>query len=98
MLKHLVVVVVVVLCATEFASAANLSCEAQAADQKLSVVGKAKFVNKCQTDAKEAAAKACGTQAEDQQLTGSAKSRFVKKCVKEATAGKRPVNTYPGIG
>jgi len=56
------------------------------------------LINKCQSEAKDAAAKACGTQAEDQQLTGSAKSRFVKKCVKETTAGKRPVNTYPGIG
>ena len=97
MLKHLFVVVIA-LCATEFALAANPSCEAQAADQKLSFAGKARFINKCQTDAKEAAAKACGTQAEDQKLTGSAKNRFVKKCVKDATAGKRPVNTYPGIG
>jgi hypothetical protein len=86
------------LCATGFASAANPSCEAQAADQKLSVAAGAKFIKKCQVEAKEAAATACSTRAEDQNLTGSAKSHFVKKCVKQATTGKRPANAYPGIG
>jgi hypothetical protein len=88
----------VALCASESASAASPSCEAQATDQKLSFSATAKFIHKCQADAKAAAAKSCGTQAEDQKLTGSTKSRFVRKCVKEATAGKRPANTYPGIG
>src|SRR5215471_10957088 len=98
LLKHLLVVAVTALCATEFASAADLSCEAQAAEQKLSVGVAAKFINKCQLDAKEAAAKSCSTQAEDQKLAGSARSHFVKKCVKQATTGKRPANAYPGIG
>ena len=86
------------LCTTELASAANLSCETQAADQKLSVAAGAKFIKKCQAEVKEASAKACSTQAEDQKLTGSAKSHFVKKCVKDMTTGKRPVNAYSGIG
>ena len=98
MRKHLFVVVVLALCASQFASAANLSCEAQATEQKRSVTATARFIHKCQAAAKEAAAKVCGTQAEDQKLTGSAKTHFVKKCVKDSTAGKRPVNTYPGIG
>jgi hypothetical protein len=86
------------LCATEFAFATNPSCEAQATEKKLSVGASAKFIHKCQVEVKEAATKACSTQAEDQKLTGSAESRFVKKCVKEATKGKRPLNSYPGIG
>ena len=86
------------LCVSEVATASNLSCEAQAADQKLSVAAGAKFVKKCQGEAKEAAATACSTQAEDQKLTGSTKNRFVKKCAKQATTGKRPATAYPGIG
>lgn len=98
MLKHLFVVVVMALSATELASAANLSCEAHAAEQKLPVAATARFIHKCQADTKEAAAKTCGAEAGDQKLTGTAKTRFVKKCIKEATTGKRPASGYPGIG
>ena len=98
MIRHLFVVAALVLGASEVASAATESCEAQATDKKLSFAARAHFINKCQADAREAAAKTCTTQAEDQKLAGSVKTRFVKKCVKAATTGKRPVNTYSGIG
>ena len=98
MVRHLFVVAAMVLVASESASAATESCEAQATDKKLSFAARANFIHKCQADAKEVAAKACNIQAEDQKLAGSAKTRFVKTCVKSATTGKRPVNTYSGIG
>ena len=98
MIKYLFVVAALVFGASELASAATESCEAQAINKNLSFAARASFINKCQTDAKEAATKVCTTQAEDQKLAGSAKTRFVKKCVKAATTSKRPGSTYSGLG
>ena len=55
---------------------ADSSCEAQAADKKLSGAAKNSFVKKCQKDAKTA----CESQAAERKLAGAAKNSFLKKC------------------
>ena len=62
---------------------ADSSCQAQAAEKKLSGAAKNRFVKKCQKDAKIA----CESQAAEQKLAGVAKNSFIKKCEKDATAG-----------
>src|SRR5215813_4894900 len=59
------------------------SCEAQAAEKKLSGAAKNSFVKKCQKDAAAAAKAACESQAAEKKLAGAAKNSFVKKCVKD---------------
>ena len=68
-------------------NAANPSCEAQAAEKKLSGAAKNSFVKKCQKDATAAAKAACEAQASEKKLAGAAKNSFMKMCEKDATAG-----------
>jgi hypothetical protein len=65
--------------------AADMTCDAQAAEKKLSGAAKTSFVNKCMKDAKAAATKTCDAQAAEKKLAGAAKTSFVNKCVKDAT-------------
>jgi len=62
------------------------TCDAQAAEKKLSGAAKTSFVKKCEKDAKADASAACESQAAAKKLYGAAKNSFVKKCV--ADAGK----------
>jgi hypothetical protein len=97
-MKVILVVVALALCASQSVSAATPSCEAQAADKKLSFTAKARFINQCQKVATEAATELCASQAADKQLAGRAKTSYVKKCAKDATRS-RPVNSgYTGPG
>ena len=97
-MKVVLVVAAMALCASEFASAATPSCEAQAADKKLSLTAKASFIHKCQKEATVVATERCNSQAVEKQLAGSAKTSYVKKCAKDAT-GSRPTNSgYAGLG
>jgi len=66
--------------------AADMTCDAQAAEKKLAGAAKTSFVKKCMKDATEAATKTCDGQAAEKKLAGAAKTSFVKKCVKDATA------------
>jgi hypothetical protein len=68
--------------------AADSSCQAQAAEKKLSGAAKNSFVKKCQKDAAAAAKTACESQAAEKKLAGAAKNSFVKKCEKDAAAAK----------
>jgi hypothetical protein len=70
------------------AQAADSSCQAQAAEKKLSGAAKNSFVKKCQKDAAAAAKTACESQAAEKKLAGAAKNSFVKKCEKDAAAAK----------
>ncbi len=97
-MKFVLVVAAMALCASKFVSAAAPSCEAQAADKKLTFAAKASFINACRKDATQAAAELCNSQAADKQLAGRSKTTFVKKCTKDATRS-RPVNSgYGGLG
>jgi len=97
-MKVVLVVAAMALCASEFASAATPSCEAQAADKKLSLTAKASFIHKCQKEATVVATERCNSQAVEKQLAGSARTSYVKKCAKDAT-GSRPANSgYAGLG
>ena len=78
-----------VLFGTTAASAANPSCETQAAEKKLAGAAKTSFVKKCEKDATDAATKACEGQAADKKLAGAAKTSFTKKCVKDATTAAK---------
>ena len=69
--------------------AADSSCEAQAAEKKLSGAAKNSFVKKCQKDAAAAAKAMCESQAADKKLAGAAKNSFVKKCEKDAAAASK---------
>ena len=71
------------------AFAADPTCDAQAAEKKLSGAAKTSFVKKCTKDATDAATKVCSTQAADKKLAGAAKTSFVNKCVKDATAAPK---------
>jgi len=87
-MKTVLVVAAIALCVSDFAIAANPTCEAQATEKKLAGAAKTSFVKKCEKDATEAATKDCDTQAADKKLAGAAKTSFVKKCVKDATQPK----------
>ena len=63
---------------------ADSSCQAQAAEKKLSGAAKNSFVEKCQKDAAAAAKAACESQAAEKKLAGAAKNSFLKKCEKDA--------------
>jgi hypothetical protein len=60
------------------------SCEAKAAEKKLSGAAKTSFVKKCQTDSGADAAAACDAKAAEKKLAGAAKTSFTKKCVADA--------------
>ena len=87
--RTLAAVAMFAFCASTAAFAANPSCDAQAAEKKLSGAAKTSFVKKCEKDATAAATKACEGQAADKKLAGAAKNSFVKKCVKDTTAAAK---------
>jgi hypothetical protein len=69
--------------AANMAFAADMSCEAKAAEKKLAGAAKASFIKKC---VKDSGASSCDTQAAYKKLYGAAKNSFVKKCEKDAVA------------
>ena len=62
------------------ASAADLSCTAQATEKKLAGAAKTSFMNKCERDARTD----CEIAAGEKKLAGAAKTSFTNKCVKDA--------------
>jgi len=62
------------------ASAADLSCAAQATEKKLAGAAKTSFMGKCERDAKAA----CDAAAVEKKLAGAAKTSFTNKCVKDS--------------
>jgi hypothetical protein len=88
-MKRLLVAVAITLFANTAVFAANPSCDAQAAEKKLSGAAKSSFTKKCEKDATEAATTTCTTQATEKKLNGAAKSSFVKKCVTDATTAAK---------
>ena len=87
-MKRLLLAAAITVFACTGAYAAGPSCDAQAAEKKLSGAAKTSFVKKCEKDAKEAAQKTCDAQAAEKKLAGAAKTSFVKKCVTDAAAAK----------
>ena len=59
---------------------ADSSCQAQAAEKKLSGAAKNSFVKKCQKDAAAAAKTACESQAAEKKLAGCAQSCVSGAC------------------
>jgi hypothetical protein len=74
-------VVVLTFASSAFAQGAA-TCDAQAAEKKLSGAAKTSFLKKC----KEDAAAQCEVQAKEKNLAGAAKTSFTTKCVKDAGA------------
>jgi hypothetical protein len=85
-MKAITAVALLTLFASTAAFATGPTCEAQAAEKKLSGAAKNSFITKCNKDAAAEATKTCETQAADKKLAGAAKNSFVKKCVTDATA------------
>lgn len=56
------------------------SCNAAAAEKKLSGAAKTSFLKKCERDA----AATCDTAAAEKKLSGAAKTSFTKKCNRDA--------------
>ena len=88
-MRILLVATAMTLFANTAAFAANPSCDAQAAEKKLSGAAKSSFTKKCEKDATEAATTACNTQATEKKLNGAAKTSFVKKCVTDTTTAAK---------
>jgi hypothetical protein len=65
------------------ASAADLSCTAQATEKNLAGAAKTSFMNKCERDARTS----CEAAAGEKKLAGAAKTSFSNKCVKDAVGG-----------
>ena len=65
------------------ASAADLSCTAQATEKNLAGAAKTSFMNKCERDARTS----CDAAAGENKLSGAAKTSFSNKCVKDAVGG-----------
>lgn len=69
---------------TANAHSAAGTCEARAADKKLSGDARKSFLKKCHASAKtasSAASRACSKSAAEKKLVGSAKNSYIKKCV-----------------
>ncbi|HMW48359.1 MAG TPA: hypothetical protein PKD17_02560 [Cellvibrionaceae bacterium] len=65
--------------------AAEASCEAKAAEKKLSGAAQTSFIKKCEKDAKASTAKVeCEAKAVEKKLFGAAKNSFTKKCIADA--------------
>jgi hypothetical protein len=65
------------------------SCEARAADKKLSGDARKSFLKKCHASAKPAsnsASKACSKSAAEKKLVGAAKNSYIKKCVADGSS------------
>ena len=90
-MKHLMSALALVAATFTFAApafAADATCEAQAAEKKLSGAAKNSYVKKCEKDAKASSAGgACEAKAADKKLSGAAKNSFVKKCTADAAKG-----------
>ena len=70
---------------SNFAYAADATCDAKAAEKKLSGAAKNSFVKKCEKDTKmDDAKQGCDAKAADKKLAGAAKNSFTKKCVADA--------------
>lgn len=82
-MKKIVIAAVLGLFAANMAFAADMGCDAKAAEKKLAGAAKNSFVKKCN---KDAAIAACGVTAADKKLKGAAKNSFIKKCEKDAAA------------
>ena len=65
------------------------SCEARAADKKLSGDARKSFLKKCNASAKPAsssASRACSKSAAEKKLVGAAKNSYIKKCVADGSS------------
>jgi hypothetical protein len=74
---------------TNFANAADSSCEAQAAQKKLAGAAKDSFLKKCNKNVAAPAKASCESQAAEKKLAGAAKNSFVKKCETDAAAAPK---------
>jgi hypothetical protein len=65
--------------------AAELSCDAKAAEKKLAGAAQTSFIKKCEKDAKASSAKMdCDAKAAEKKIYGAAKNSFTKKCITDA--------------
>jgi hypothetical protein len=71
------------------AAHAAATCEAQAAERKLSGAAKNSFVKKCEREGGGAGA-SCEARAADKKLAGAAKNSFMKKCESDAKEAAKP--------
>ena len=81
-----VTVAAIAILVSQAALAADPTCEAQAAEKKLSGAAKNSFVTKCEKDMKTEATQTCDAQAAEKKLAGAAKNSFVTKCEKDMKA------------
>lgn len=82
-MKKIIIATILGMFISSMAFAADNSCEAKAADKKLSGAAKTSFIKKCE---KDSAAPSCDSMAADKKLAGAAKNSFIKKCEKDAAA------------
>ena len=80
MKRYSVAVAALLLACTSAAWAQGPSCNAAAAEKKLSGAAKTSFLKKCEKDATAA----CEAQAVEKKIYGAAKTSFTQKCVKDA--------------
>jgi len=78
MLKQFALVLSLTLASA--AMAEGPTCNAAAAEKKLSGAAKTSFLTKCEKDAKAA----CEVASKEKKLSGAAKTSFEKKCIKDA--------------
>ena len=78
MIKHLAVVLSLLLATA--AMAEGPTCNAAAAEKKLSGAAKTSFLKKCEKDATAA----CQAASKEKKLSGAAKTSFEKKCIRDA--------------
>ncbi len=85
-MKKFIFTLVALLLTSQIAYAADVSCDARAAEKKLAGAAKNSFIKKCEKDAKINAAQAdCDAKAAEKKLKGAAKNSFTKKCVTDAS-------------
>jgi len=78
---RIILAVLLSVCLSGAAFAADMSCSATAKDKKLAGAALKSFMTKCE---KDATAK-CDADAKAKNLHGAAQTSFTKKCVKDAS-------------
>ena len=80
-MKNILIAAALCLLTANMTLAADVTCDAKAAEKKLAGAAKTSFLKKCN---KDAAIAACASAAADKKIYGAAKNSFIKKCEKDA--------------
>ncbi len=86
-MKNIIIALSSIFLFSQLTFASDSSCDAMAAEKKLSGAAKSSFLKKCEREAKvNTAMQLCEGKAAEKKLAGAAKNSFMKKCERDTKA------------